>query len=410
MENITISPATPPRLGLAFSQRSEQEIQDILGHSLPSHSATDTDDADHYGLPIDLTACIVSSSQEQDSIVPKLNIARFAFSKNPRPSTVPKLGYALSRQFSNTSTSEDNAPAAKTSKASKNAASFPSIMSSFTMSQLTALSRCVVCNLAWTTRKTVPVKVSHIKSCARKNTWNEETVLVGLTKEIGHISADTNNNEMLDSKKRIKGKGKEIAHQGTKTFLEDVVNDAAPRKRRQRVRDVDVTVLKPQDAHAAIMERAKALLGPPALPSSSAQDVGFPSTQIFGPSKLGASGPSSGVFDLGMLEDQTARLTSDNIVDPGHKASRAGVDGLPPSTQTFRTSALAGKSAKGSMFYGDENENGEQSAKNDTTGMPPTTQVFRPSGLATKLGHSRQSLLDSNEDASTFPVDNPVSR
>ncbi|KAF8517827.1 hypothetical protein JB92DRAFT_3142213 [Gautieria morchelliformis] len=389
-----IAPTNAPRHDSISSQSSEQEIQEILIKSPQSHRPTETTFAHQDNMPIDLAACIITSPADPESLVPRLDIARFAFGKKTVPKTAPKLGYALSRQLSHSSTSEENVPA---TKAPKTKPLLPSFASSFTTSQLAALSKCFVCNLAWTVRKTIPVKMSHIKACGRKNGWLEETIVARMTKEIGHISSTTGS-DALQNSKTSKGKGKAVADQTPKTFLEDVVNDAAPKKRRKKAQDLEVvTVLKPQDAHAAIMERAKALLGPPAANTAvSAQEEvdSFPTTQIFPPSKLGAAGPSLGVLGLGMLEDQTTRLPSRDSVAPRNNVRQAGNSDFPPSTQTFPPSALAGKLAKRSMLYGDENDNGESLDHNDTTRLPPATQTFRPSALSANLGQSRPTLLD----------------
>jgi hypothetical protein len=393
------------------SQSSEQEIQEILVKSPQSHQP-EKKFAQQDNIPIDLAACIITPA-DPESLVPRLDIARFAFGKNTVPKTAPKLGYALSRHFSHTSTSEENVPATKAPK-TKPPTPLPSFASSFTTSQLAALSKCFVCNLAWTVRKTIPVKMSHIKTCGHKNGWLEETIVARMTREIGHISSTTGSDSLQNSK-RSKGKGKAVADQTPKTFLEDVVNDGAPKKRRKKARDLEVvTVLKPQDAHAVIMERARALLGPPADTAVSAQEEvdPFPTTQIFPPSKLGTAGPSLGVLGLGMLEDQMTRLPSGDSVASRHNVIQVGNSDVPPSAQAFPPSALAGKLAKRSVLYGDENVNGKSLGHNDTARLSPATQTFRTSALSANLGQSRRTLLDIDGTSTSYPstIDNPVSR
>ena len=339
---------------------------------------TSQDDA-----PIDLTAC-VSSPDEPEPLIPRIDIARFAFVTQAGPCTVPRT---LSSVSSRTSSSQENS-VAKPPKPIKSAATLPSFASSFTTHQLTALSKCIVCNLAWTVRKTVPVKMMHIKTCSRKNGWDDETIVNRLTAEIGHVSTPTSVDVVKDSKKS-KRKGDKLAIQAPKTFLEDVVNEAAPKKKRKKVQDeAVVTVLNPRDAHAAILERAKSLRGPPA-PSSVPQDKldSFPATQKFAPSHLGVSGTRGGIVGLAMFEDQTAPVATgivSSIMDTEHSVLPADIGKLC-----------------------------EQVGKDITRLPPPATQVFRQSGLAAKFGQTRQSLLDLDEtNTSTFSpaVDHPVSR
>lgn len=407
MEGITALSAIASRHDRMDCKSSSEEIQDLLVQSPQSLQPAHVESSIADNAPIDLNACISSAAPE--SVVSKLDIARFAFEEKSRPRTVSKTGVSLARQHSNATTSGESASAAEEPKRIKNAFPMPSFASSFTARQLAGLSRCFICNLAWTVRKTVPVKLSHIKSCARKNGWKEETTFAGMTKEIGHVSTIASADVIQGS--RRKGKGKAVEDPMPKTFLEDVVNGAAPKKTRKKVQDVAVvTVLNPQDAHAAIKERAKTLLALPLHSSRTTQnEQSFLVTQNFSSSNLGTSGTRGSVVGLGMLEDRTVlaptRITS-STVDAERRMLQDDNNEIPPTTQSFRPSTLAGKSTKGPTLHGSENANGERLSNGHTTRMlPSATQAFRPSELAAKFGQSKQSLHDKDEfDTLDYPV------
>jgi len=163
-------------------------------------------------------------------------------------------------------------------------------------SELDKISRCICCNISWTTRKTSAQKLSHIQSCARKHAFNEETVRVLLQKE---VSASVPQPEPSALK--------------ATTFLEDLVVDTAPRKKTRR-RQVETQLSNTSQTREAILFRAQNLL-------------------------------------TNIVSDESAQVGASNS---NHLSN--GV--IPPSTQVFHRSALGQQqvSSKRTLFSGDDGE------------------------------------------------------
>ncbi|KAF8165213.1 hypothetical protein B0H34DRAFT_228767 [Crassisporium funariophilum] len=97
--------------------------------------------------------------------------------------------------------------------------------------ELAKVTRCICCGIKWTARKTGAQKLAHIQPCAKRNAYNDDTVRLLVQKEIiNFVSLPT-------------GKGKEkliiksALHeepQEKKTFFEDVLVEAAPKKKTKR--------------------------------------------------------------------------------------------------------------------------------------------------------------------------------
>lgn len=138
---------------------------------------------------------------------------------------------------------------------------------SFTDSQLQKLTRCVCCQIPWTTRKSASGKLNHIQKCARKNSFTEEAVRLMIEQDLQALATKG------DPKK---GKGKPVASEPA-TLLEAVVAGTTT-KPKGRKRGVPTTVLQVTEAHQAIYSRAKALFEESVTP-------GFPATQGFAPNK-----------------------------------------------------------------------------------------------------------------------------
>ncbi|KAF8591431.1 hypothetical protein K439DRAFT_1626837 [Ramaria rubella] len=388
-----------------------EKIQNLLIQSSPI-SPVHGQIALSDNAPIDLDA---STTELPERVFPGFNLARFAFDK--QASALSKLGPSHPRPPLGTSSSEENIPTARAPKASKTP--LPPFASSFTQSQLAALSKCIVCNLAWTARKTVPVKMTHIKSCARKNGWNNETITTGLTKEIGHLLPLVRNDGVRDSKiRRVNERGEMNKDDSytPKTLLEDVVNEGAAKKRRKRGQDMDfVAVAHPQDAHAAIIQRAKTLLGPPKRFPDQTQDEANPSTQTFRPSRLGVSGTRVGILGLGMLEDQGTpaemHVIPSNTQDGELKASRHNANKSFSSTQIFQPSALARRFPKLPIPYSDENTGLFDTHVAEGTRPLPMTQASSKEGLVTRPENIRPQPTPGMTDVHTLFQNtiNPVS-
>ena len=140
------------------------------------------------------------------------------------------------------------------------------------------LLRCVSCDVQWTVRKNVAHKSTHMTACARKKGINPSTLQLLIEKELVKLRHTKTNDK--------KQPCSEPAIAAPQTYLETVVAEAQPR-RKQRRTDVVGTLQPISQTRAAILDRAKALLGTREAVSCNAPEPEQPEqTQSFGRSKL----------------------------------------------------------------------------------------------------------------------------
>ena len=137
------------------------------------------------------------------------------------------------------------------------------------------LLRCVSCHVQWTVRKNVTHKSTHMTTCARKNGINPSTLQVLVEKELLKLQQSMTNDQ--------KRSCYESAIAAPQTYLETVVAEAQPR-RKQRRTDTVGTLQPISQTRAAILDRAKALLGTREGVSCNAPEP--EQTQSFGRSRL----------------------------------------------------------------------------------------------------------------------------
>ncbi|THV08398.1 hypothetical protein K435DRAFT_832890 [Dendrothele bispora CBS 962.96] len=112
--------------------------------------------------------------------------------------------------------------------------------------ELSRLLKCVCCDSQWTTRKGTKQKLSHIQSCAKKHRLRDDTVLALIRKELKATLAND--------------KGKGPAETPVETFFEEVMHDAAPKKRVRRQGEVAATVRNLSDTRDDILAKAKSVV------------------------------------------------------------------------------------------------------------------------------------------------------
>lgn len=137
------------------------------------------------------------------------------------------------------------------------------------------LLRCVSCDVQWTVRKNVAHKLTHMTTCARKKGINPSTLQPLIEKELLKLRHSKTNDQ--------KQPCSEPAIAAPQTYLETVVAEAQP-KRKQRRTDTVGTLQPISQTRAAILDRAKALLGIREAVSYNAPEPD--QTQSFGRSKL----------------------------------------------------------------------------------------------------------------------------
>ena len=147
------------------------------------------------------------------------------------------------------------------------------------------LLRCVSCDARWTIQKGAARKLSHITTCARKNGINRDTLQRLVERErLKMRQAKTND------KKTTPGSDLAGAASVPQTYMESVVAEAQQRRKPRRT-DTAGTLQPVSQTRAAILDRAKALLGVREVASCDAREPEC--TQRFGQSKL-ATGHGQG--------------------------------------------------------------------------------------------------------------------
>jgi uncharacterized protein YdaU (DUF1376 family) len=170
------------------------------------------------------------------------------------------------------------------------------------------LSRCVVCDIAWTTKKTAPKKRHHLRICQNKNALTDETIHLRIERELAKAAEEATKN-----KGKGKAKEKPVSPKQNATLMNAVVTDALPKKRAKRKEDPP-TIIGMQHQHESIQECARRLL---ALDSdeedrstpgpSATTSVAVPLTQEFPVSKLGTRKG----FDMDMATTLPSPVASD---------------------------------------------------------------------------------------------------
>jgi hypothetical protein len=138
------------------------------------------------------------------------------------------------------------------------------------------LLTCVSCGVRWTIKKDAAHKLSHITTCARKKGINPSTLHRLIERELLKLRhTKTNNKEAATCS--------DSANTVSQTYVESVVA-SAQQKKKQRRTDTARTLQPVSQTRAAILDRAKVLLGAwGAVPRDAPEPE---STQAFGRSKL----------------------------------------------------------------------------------------------------------------------------
>ncbi|KIJ56715.1 hypothetical protein M422DRAFT_773488 [Sphaerobolus stellatus SS14] len=303
-------------------------------------------DYDTITRPINLDDHVVILNEP---VGPRMNLDRFAFAR-PGPSAPKAASARPSIEPIERHPSAESSDNTKKPNKQSRVTPLPSFASDFTTEELTAVTKCVVCDLAWTTRKTVPLKMTHMKSCAKKNGWSEQTVKVKLTMLIEARSttpAGTAN--------------KPVTPKAPPTLLENVIDETAPKRRKKAKEITMTTVADPTQAHNAILERAKVLFGDP-IQVMENRVQRMPTLQ-FPPTRLGV--PASGM--LGQA-----------LVDERNSAEASKATNLPPATQAFKPSNLQSKFKGRSILQslGGDTPEEDVEMEDATTSARPSNPVF----------------------------------
>ncbi|KAJ7129520.1 hypothetical protein C8R44DRAFT_80246 [Mycena epipterygia] len=292
---------------------------------------------------------------DDEEIVPTLNLGHFAFT-NPRSLQSRHFSSAPGSQCN--SDTQTKAPA-KT-KAGARSSSNP-LTSEFSDAELKKLVKCVSCDIAWTARKSAAQKIVHIRSCAKKNGLNDETVRILIRKDLDNAPDDA-------------GPSNRKGPTTSTTLLEDVVREAAPKRKGKRKEIVDA-LKSVSETRETILGRARMLLGSGTLSdghSFAVRTQAFIATAPTAPEPTQVFGPSR----LGKRQGLNPSLLGDQDSD--------GEPDLPPATQTYAPSKLGGRPAAASGGWGYESDSGCESpvsASDPAVSPASNPHVSPPSSL-----------------------------
>ncbi|GAV98964.1 protein [Lentinula edodes] len=184
-------------------------------------------------------------NSELDNTLPELRLARYAHT-SARPNK-PKTNPSHSARAMSTSFGSSRSAIVKKITAQT---LVQRLSDEFNADSISRLLMCVCCNLKWTTRKSMSQKLTHFKTCAKKHGVQDDTLVDLIRKGIINLPAV-----------QPKGKGTSIVvdDASPKTFFDEVMHDAAPKKRTRR-QEVKSTVKDIAEMRNAILLKARAIV------------------------------------------------------------------------------------------------------------------------------------------------------
>ncbi|TBU37679.1 hypothetical protein BD309DRAFT_973544 [Dichomitus squalens] len=347
----------------------------IPSRSLPLHTA-----------PLSFASALSQSSSDEgsDSDEGQLKLKRFAYAAsapNPQRRTASKPISPVTQQSQTPQLASSTMTPAKAKR-------LPShrFADEFPDSRLSPLSRCVSCDLAWTVRKTVKDKMTHIQSCAKKKRLTDETVSFLLRAELAKpqlvassskgtspvepsapSAPETSAETVTEQKKRRSGLRRQVepvVKSAAETRGDN--SDKAPlllQNTRNWFQQTPQSFAAPVDSEPAMPSPAQAFARGSVVARHGLPDI-YPVRRAFGASRLGVARVKQGIIRAG------AAITAESEVSP--------------------LSQVFGRSALGSAMAVDD--------------MPPATQVFAPSKLR-KASEVAGEVLPAQGD----PMDEPIS-
>ncbi|KAI9000952.1 hypothetical protein BD414DRAFT_473149 [Trametes punicea] len=345
-------------------------------------------DASAHGNPSPLAPSSTLQSEDSEGNEEPPKLSRFAYA-------APTL---LRRTASKTPSPTESGPTPAQDqaigKAKRTRSTTHSFAADFSDSELARIMKCVSCDLAWTTRKTVSQKMKHIQSCSKKNKLAHETVRTLLRKEL----------DSLPPMPSTSNSSTPAPEQVPETLLEDALRDTS-RKKPGRRPQVLQTVKSSTETRDTILDKARSLLqgdvpsrtgsivSEHAEPITSADAMVPPATQAFSRSNVAAVQELSGwpqanqtqLFGPSRLAAQPSRLTGATVRIGADIAAHSDISAL---TQVTSTSGAT----SGGVRIGDAGN------------VPPSTQIFAPSKLTNTNGVTRRVVT-----AAVEPSDEPIS-
>jgi hypothetical protein len=306
----------------------------------PAHPATpasfDQDVPIHSPDTIDLSSDSETEPEEDN----RMALNRFAYQIPSRTQSVASLSRASSIPII-------DKPAIAKNKPSRSAGQHR-FMADFPDAELARLVKCVCCGIGWTTRKGVAQKMIHVQSCAKKNALTDDTVKILIRQEVDKALTESRAAKANDPENVL------TLPEAPKTYLDELVQGVEPKKRGRHLEIK--TVKNGIETREIILERARVILGNHAHPNAQEDGGRQFQSQEFRPSRL-----------------------ADQFAEDTLGWSEA------PATQAFGESALRRRQAPGDMFGSAVRKRtmfDTEPVSDEVAGLPPSTQNFAPSKLA----------------------------
>lgn len=214
-----------------------------------------------------------ATGAQEESLEPNLSacMERFAY-RQVRAETEPATSHTERCQ----SASVPQVRNGKTEKPCQRAKSLSG--HDITKPDVSRLLKCVSCEARWTIRKGASNKLSHLAACARKKGITPSALKTLIVKENLKIQTAKTKDETTTPSNPATA---------PQTYMETLVANAQPKKRQRRP-DATGTLQPISQTKAAILDRAKALLGTREIAPRDAPEPELEPepTQAFGRSKL----------------------------------------------------------------------------------------------------------------------------
>ncbi len=223
--------------------------------------------------PPQFTLCTSDTGAQEVSLEPSLmaSMERFAYHQ-VRAKTEPATSHTERYKSASMPQTRDG----KTERLCQRAKSLPFPDHDITKLDVSRLLTCLSCEARWTVHKGASTKLSHLVACSRKKGISPSTLKALIDKENLKLQ-DAN------TKDETTPPSSNPATAAPQTYMEVVVANALPKKRQRRP-DATGTLQPISQTKAAILDRAKALLGTREIAPRDAP--GPELTQTFGRSKL----------------------------------------------------------------------------------------------------------------------------
>jgi hypothetical protein len=328
---------TPRKVSADVAESSSIHMQ------RPAHDATPASSNQDVPIRSPNTIDLSSDSETEPEEDNRMALNRFAYQNPLRTQSIASLS-----RTSSVAMIDKPAIEAIPKKKHSRMAGQHRFMADFSDAELARLVKCVCCGIGWTTRKGVAQKMVHVQSCAKKNAFTDDTVKILIRQEVDKALIESQTAKANDPEKVLP------LPEAPKTYLDELVQGVEPKK-RGRHPEIK-TVKNGIETREVILERARVILGNHALPNAQEDGGRQFQSQGFRPSRLA---------------DQLAQDTL------GWSEA--------PATQAFGESALRQRQAPDAMFGGAVRKRtmfDTEAVSDEEAGMPPSTQNFAPSKLA----------------------------